>query len=70
VSLARAAMIAAGAARRHPVIAGTFVVCTATGLVLGALWCPAQWSLARGLAAGALSGAGVAFLITAPKMLG
>ncbi len=56
--------------RRHPVISSILAACTLAGIVLGALYFPAEWSLARRLAAGALSGGGVAFLITAPKMLG
>jgi hypothetical protein len=64
------AAVVAGVLRRHPVISTILIVCTVAGTVLGEIYFPAEWSHLRRLAAGALSGGGVAFLITAPKMLG
>lgn len=56
--------------RRHPVIVAVMVLCTLAGAVLGALYLTGDWSLARRLAAGAIAGAGVGFLMTATKMVG
>ena len=58
------------ALRRHPVIVAVMVLCTLAGAVLGALYLTGDWSLARRLAAGAIAGAGVGFLMTATKMVG
>jgi hypothetical protein len=52
------------------VICATLGVCTIAGVVLGALYLPAEWSLLRRCAAGGVSGAGTALLITATKMIG
>ncbi len=60
----------AGSVRRHPVIVSVLVTCTLAGAALGALFLTDDWSLARRLAAGAVSGAGFGFLLTATKMLG
>jgi hypothetical protein len=60
----------AGALRRHPVITSVMLVCSVAGAVLGALYLTGDWSLARRLAAGAVAGAGVGFLMTATKMMG
>jgi hypothetical protein len=57
-----------GSLRRHPVIVSTIVVGTLLGAVLGALFLTGDWSLARRVVAGAVSGAGIAFLMTATKM--
>ena len=54
--------------RRHPVVSAVLLVCVAAGALAGALLLGEDWSLARRIAAGALSGAGVGFLLTAPKM--
>jgi len=56
--------------RRHPVITGLMLACTLAGAIAGALYLPEEWAMARRLAAGAVAGAGVALLCTAPKMLG
>jgi hypothetical protein len=56
--------------RRHPVITALMVVTTVGGMLLGGLYCPAEWSLARGLAAGALSGFVVGIFCTAPRIIG
>ena len=60
----------AGIIARHPVICATLGVCTVAGVVLGALYLPAEWSLLRRCAAGGVAGAGTALLITATKMIG
>lgn len=58
-----------GLVRRHPVITGILVACTLAGGVAGAFLLTGDWSLARRIAAGAVAGGGVGFLITATKML-
>ena len=57
-----------GYARRHPVIAGTLIVCTLAGAVLGFALLSGEWSSARRIAAGAVAGGGVGLLLTATKM--
>jgi hypothetical protein len=56
--------------RRHPVIVFVMLACTVLGAVLGAVYLGDDWSLARRLAAGAVSGAGIGLLFTATKMIG
>ena len=56
--------------RRHPVITSLMAFTTVGGMVLGGLYCPADWPLARGLAAGALSGFVVGIFCTAPRIIG
>ena len=46
------------------------VTCIVLGAVLGAVSLGDDWSLARRLAAGAVSGAGIGLLFTATKMIG
>jgi hypothetical protein len=55
-------------ARRHPVVSGVLLGCTVAGAALGVWLLTGEWSLARRLAAGAVSGFGVGLLITATKM--
>jgi hypothetical protein len=55
---------------RHPVIAGVVAACVILGAVSGAYLLTDDWSLARRIAAGAVAGAGVGLLITAPRMIG
>ena len=57
-------------ATEHPVLTGVFAVCIVGGAILGAVSLMEDWSMARRLAAGAVAGAGVALLTTAPKMIG
>jgi hypothetical protein len=57
-------------AAEHPVLTGIFATCILAGAVLGAVFLTGDWSLARRLAAGAVAGAGVALLTTAPKIIG
>jgi hypothetical protein len=52
------------------VITAVMVLCTLAGAVLGALYLTDDWSLARRIAAGAVAGGGVAFLMTATRMVG
>ena len=54
----------------HPIIFGVFVACISIGTVLGVLILTDEWSLARRIAAGAVGGAGVGILITAPRIIG
>jgi len=54
----------------HPIIFGVFVTCISTGAVLGVFLLTGEWSLARRIAAGAVGGAGVSILITAPRIIG
>jgi hypothetical protein len=56
--------------RRHPVITAVLLGCTLAGAVLGFYLLTGDWSAARRIAGGAVAGAGVGLLITAPKMLG
>lgn len=58
----------AGLFREHPIISGVFVGLTVGGVMAGVVYLPAEWHLARRVAAGALSGAGCALLITAHRM--
>lgn len=57
-----------GSVRRHPFISGAFVGCALVGAVLGFYLLTGEWSALRRIAAGAVAGAGVAFVITATKM--
>jgi hypothetical protein len=54
--------------RRHPVISATLLATTLLGALLGATFLTGEWSLARRIAAGAVSGAGIGLLLTATKM--
>ena len=61
---------ATGLLRRHPVIVGVLIGCTLTGIAVGVLWLPPEWALLRRALGGALGGAGVGLLITAPRIIG
>jgi hypothetical protein len=54
----------------HPVLTGIFAICVIGGAIVGAVLLTEDWSMARRLAAGAVAGAGVALLTTAPKIIG
>jgi len=56
----------------HPIIFAVVAVCIAIGAVLGVtlLLLTGEWSLGRRIAAGAVAGAGVGLLITAPRIIG
>jgi hypothetical protein len=56
--------------RRHPVLTGTIMACTLVGAVLGFALLSQDWSALHRIAAGAVAGAGSAFVITATKMYG
>jgi len=58
------------ALREHPWITAFNVMCLCIGLILALKHLPAEWSLARRLTAGALSGIGIGLMITANRMLG
>jgi hypothetical protein len=51
--------------RDHPYITAIMV-----GIVLSVQLLPADWALARRIAAGSVAGAGVGLFITAGKMIG
>jgi hypothetical protein len=59
-----------GVAARHPIISAVMLGCTALGIVLGYLLLGEEWSVARRLLGGAVGGAGVGLLLTAPRMIG
>jgi hypothetical protein len=54
----------------HPIIFGVLISCVAIGTVSGVFLLTNEWSLARRIAAGAVGGAGVGLLITAPRIIG
>jgi len=56
--------------REHPVITGFTLLCCGLGLAGAFLWLPSEWSVARRVAAGLLSGAGCSLLVVAPRVLG
>jgi hypothetical protein len=58
----------AGVLRRHPVLIAVFVACIALGVVLGVLYLPADWALARKVAGGVFAGAGVALFLTVTRL--
>lgn len=55
--------------RRNPGFTALFAVCIVGGALAGAAYLPDDFSLLRRLLGGAVSGGGVAFLMTATKML-
>jgi len=55
--------------RRHPLIASVLLTGVLAGAVLGFLFLDPDWSVARRVAAGAVAGGGIGFLMTATKML-
>ena len=57
------------ALRRNRTFAALFVICIVAGAVAGVLYLPAEFSWIRRLLGGAISGGGVAFLITATKLM-
>ena len=57
-------------ARRHPVIVTLLVACIVVGGLLGLYLLPAEWSTARRLAGGLVSGGGVGLLVSATRMVG
>jgi hypothetical protein len=59
-----------GLLQRHPVITGVLVGCTLTGIAVGVLVLPPEWALLRRALGGAIGGAGVGLLITAPRIIG
>ena len=54
--------------RAHPVITGLTLTCTLAGGALGFAYLPGEWLGARRIAAGLVSGFGVALFIVAPRM--
>ena len=58
----------AGLLRRHPVLAVVFSLCIVSGAVLGVLYLPAEWSLARRVLGGVFAGAGTAVFLTVTRL--
>ncbi len=56
--------------KRHPVITGVYVVCGLTGIILGIILAPDDWSGPRGFFAGLFSGLVCGIFITAQSMIG
>ena len=57
-------------ALRHPAILTLLVACTLAGGLLGLLLLPEEWSAARRLLGGLVSGASVGLLVSATRMVG
>jgi len=55
--------------RRNRAFTALFAVCIVAGAVAGVLYLPEDYSLIRRLFGGAISGGGIAFLMTATKLL-
>lgn len=55
--------------RDHPVITSVMVVCMLVGAVLGFALLTEEWSAARRILSGVVSGAGVGMLIVATKII-
>ena len=58
------------AIRDHPYISAIILGCAAMGVVLAVPGLPADWALARRIAAGCVGGAGVGLIITASRIIG
>lgn len=59
-----------GVIASYPLISLTIFVCTLLGVGLGLVFLPEDWTLARKVAGGALSGAGCGLIVTAPRIVG
>jgi hypothetical protein len=55
--------------QRNRAFTALFAICIVAGAVAGVLFLPEDFSWIRRLLGGAISGGGVAFLMTAPKMI-
>jgi hypothetical protein len=53
----------AATVREHPLLTASLVAAAAAGMVIGVVYLPAEWALARRLAAGAIAGAGSWLLV-------
>jgi hypothetical protein len=60
----------AGLVRAHPILSAIFATCALLGAVLGVLYLPPEWSLARRLAAGVFSGVGIGLFCTVTRIFG
>jgi hypothetical protein len=56
--------------RAHPIICGTFAILILLGAVLGGCLLTEEWSLLRRVVGGAVAGASMGLLITAPRIIG
>ncbi len=59
-----------GVLRSYPIITSVIVGCTLLGVVLGLIYLPEGWTIARKIAGGAPSGAGRGLIVTAPRIIG
>lgn len=57
------------ALQRNPVFTALFAICIVVGAIAGFLYLPEDFSSSRRILGGAVSGGGIAFLMTATKML-
>ena len=55
--------------RRNRAFSALFAICIVAGSVCGVVYLPDDFSLLRKLVGGALGGGGIAFLMTATKMI-
>jgi len=56
--------------RAHPVIVSVLLGCTFAGIGIGIAVLPDDWTLLRRVFGGAVAGAGVGLLFTAPRIIG
>ena len=56
--------------KAHPIITATIVGATLLGVVIGVLFLPEGWALARKIAGGAIGGAGCGLIVTAQRIIG
>jgi hypothetical protein len=56
--------------RDHPIVLLVLIACTLLGAVLGVVYLPGDWHLARRIAGGALAGAGTGMLCTFNRIYG
>jgi len=55
--------------QRNPAFTALFAICISAGALAGFFYLPDDFSLVRRLLGGAVGGGGIAFLMTATKML-
>lgn len=56
--------------REYPISTATMALLTVGGAAVGPFWASAEWTLGRQLAAGAVTGFGVGFLIVLTHIIG
>ena len=55
--------------REHPLLAASWVLCGVAGATLGFMYLPTEWSILRRVAAGLVSGAGCALIVTTTRLV-